>query len=108
MNKLKYLSIFSLFFSLSIPAYAQTPPKFAKRESYASVRTKMLKAGWKPYRSPNADECWEDDSRCQGRPEMETCSGSGLAPCRYLWKKQGKTIGICTIGEENNVFNGFC
>lgn len=83
-------------------------PHFNKHESYASIRTKMLKAGWQPFHSKDADTCMEGDSRCQGRPEMESCAGTGLADCRFLWKKDGKTIRICTIGEDNPVYNRIC
>lgn len=107
MNKIKWLAILlSLGFSLA--SYAQTVPHFNKGESYTNVRAKMLKAGWKPYHSPDADECMKGDSRCQGRPEMESCAGTGMANCRFLWKKQEKTVGICTVGEENNSFSGMC
>lgn len=83
-------------------------PNFKKGESYASVRTKMIKAGWKPFHSEDADTCSAGDSRCTGRPEMQSCSGTGLANCRFLWKKDGKMTAICTVGEENAVFDNFC
>ncbi len=78
-------------------------PKFQKGESYANVRNKMIEAGWEPFHSDNAQECL--DSRCEGRPEMETCAPTGMASCNFLWKKNGKIIVISTVGEENPVFN---
>jgi hypothetical protein len=41
----------------------------------------------------------DGDTRCQGRPEMEACAGTGMANCNFLWKKDGKTIAVYTIGE---------
>jgi hypothetical protein len=100
------------------PTFSTTPdvssaaapelPTFAKRESYASVRTKMLAAGWAPFHSKDADRCNGGDARCEDRPEMESCAGTGAANCRFLWKKNEKTAGICTVGEEKAVFDVIC
>ncbi len=81
-------------------------PRLKKGESYGRVRVKMLKAGWKPYHSPNTDKCQAGDKRCEGRPEMENCTGTGLAPCRFLWKRKGKILVIFSVG-ENAVYNGY-
>jgi hypothetical protein len=94
-------------------AAAPELPTFAKRESYASVRTKMLAAGWAPFYSKDADPCLEDDSRCIDRsemewPEMESCAATGLSNCRFLWKKDEKITAICTIGETNPMFDVIC
>lgn len=67
----------------------------------------MLKLGWKPYHAKDADTCLEGDARCEGRPEMEACAGTGLGNCRFLWKKRGKTIAICTVGDEGS-YDGIC
>ncbi len=80
--------------------------RLKKGEIYAKVRLKLLKAGWKPFHSPDAGECLDGDARCAGRPEMENCAGTGLAPCVFLWKRKDKTIVIFTIGEEAN-YNGY-
>ena len=71
-----------------------------RNESYASAREKMIAAGWQPFHASNADPCENDDPRCKDRPEMEACSGTGAANCRFLWKKGEKIVGICTVGEE--------
>ena len=57
-------------------------PPFARNESYSQVRKKKKSNGWKPVISKDADQCMESDTRCEGRPEMQTCSGTGLAMCR--------------------------
>jgi hypothetical protein len=49
----------------------------------------------------------EGDSRCQGRPEMEACAGTGMANCKFLWKKEGKITAICTVGEDA-VYDNVC
>lgn len=75
-------------------------PKFKKGEGYKSVREKLIKAGWIPFKSKEAQECVGDDERCKDYPEMEACAGTGLGNCRYLWKKGGKTLAIFTISDS--------
>lgn len=82
-------------------------PNMQENESYTSIRQKMLQAGWQPFHSPDADTCYKEDERCQGRPEMESCTGTGLGNCRFLWIKNGEKTGICTIG-DNAIFDGVC
>ena len=74
--------------------------KFKKGEAYKSIREKLIKAGWIPFKSKEADKCYEGDERCQDFPEMEACAGTGLGNCRYLWKKGDKTLAIFTISDS--------
>lgn len=78
--------------------HADGLPKFKQGENYAKVRGKLLNAGWKPRRMPDADECMQGDERCQGRPETEACAGSGRANCRFAWQQAGKLLTIFTVG----------
>lgn len=82
-------------------------PRLKKGENYQSVRVKMLKSGWKPYHAPDADGCLPGDRRCAGRPEMQACSGTGVAACRFLWRRKGKTVAIFTEGELPANYNGY-
>lgn len=110
MNKLRqFCSLVLIIFVLSLTVSGQNGglPRFKKGESYQNVRFKMLKAGWKPYHSPKADECADGDKRCENRPEMEACAGTGFAPCSFLWKRRGKTVSILTIGEDEAGYNGY-
>lgn len=75
-------------------------PGFKKGEAYKSIREKLIKAGWIPFKSKEADKCYEGDERCQDFPEMESCAGTGLGNCRYLWKKGNKTLAIFTISDS--------
>jgi hypothetical protein len=83
-------------------------PPFARNESYAQVRMVLMRDGWQPMISKDADQCMEGDTRCEGRPEMQTCSGSGLAMCRFRWQRAGQQLTICTAGEEQAMFHGIC
>jgi hypothetical protein len=104
--------VLSLLMGCAIAASAATAqaaqvtlPHFAKGEKYGSVRAKMFKAGWVPASTPYADECVPGDKRCEGRTEMETCSGTGMAFCKFLWRKDGQVIGIVTAGEDTRLDN---
>lgn len=79
---------------------ADETPKFKKGEPYKSVREKMIKAGWTPFKSKEAQTCDGEDERCKDFPEMEACAGTGLGNCSYLWKKGGKTLAIYTISDS--------
>lgn len=82
-------------------------PFFKENESYTSIRIKMIEAGWKPFHAENAGTCLKGDERCENRPEMEDCAGTGLGNCRFLWEKDGVKTGICTIGDDAK-FDGVC
>jgi hypothetical protein len=75
-------------------------PAISQNEGYAAVRQKMLAAGWQPFHAPDADTCSAGDARCQGRPEMQACAGTGMANCRFLWQKDGKIVALMTVGED--------
>ena len=75
-------------------------PAFSSAEPYGVVRTRLITQGWTPYKGPNADTCEGGDKRCEGRPEMESCAGTGLAACKFLWRRDGKTLAVHTIGED--------
>lgn len=83
-------------------------PPFARNESYAQVRVVLMRDGWQPVISKDADQCMEGDTRCEGRPEMLTCSGSGLAMCRFRWERDEQQLTICTVGEEQAMFHSIC
>jgi hypothetical protein len=105
----KFFLILVLVFSLFTLNFAQTNglPKLKKDgENYKSVRAKMLKAGWKSAATADSDKCSKNDSRCQGRPEMEFCAGTGWANCAFRWKRKNKIVLIFTLG-ENTVYSGY-
>src|ERR1041385_5135915 len=72
-------------------------PRFRQLSPYATARERLLSTGWQPAASPDADKCMEDDARCQGRPEMEACAGTGKANCLFLWRKGDVTVAVSTV-----------
>ena len=84
----------------AIEAQNVSLPTFTLKEKYSNARQKLLSAGWKTHHSPEADTCDSGDERCKDRPEMLSCAGSGLAPCKFTWSHSGKIAVIDTTGKE--------
>ena len=84
-----------------------TLPSIQPGTPYSDAREVMINAGWEPIKMPEADECPEYDDRCKNRPEMEACAGSGMANCKFSWKKDEILKRVCTVGEEAS-FDSFC
>lgn len=87
------------FALLAWPAHAQSVPRLPNKTPYAEARTTLMGLGWQPVRVPEADKCDADDDRCAGRPEMLSCSGTGLARCTFLWRRNDALIEVGTYGE---------
>jgi hypothetical protein len=82
------------------PKTRATYPTFEKREPYSAVRERLLKSGWQPASTADADQCAKGDTRCEGRPEMQECAGTGEANCNFRWQKANVVINVSTITER--------
>jgi hypothetical protein len=90
---------------VGVTAMAAEPlPAFKRDKPYSDVRIALLASGWQPVRLPDADRCGSRDTRCQGRPEMTSCSGTGRAPCLFTWRKDTRTIEVVTEREDGGFF----
>ena len=78
---------------------SQAYPAFRRKTPYDVVRMTLLRGGWQPVISPDADVCPEGDTRCQGRPEMQACAGTGEGNCLFLWCRTGTLIAVSTIDD---------
>lgn len=111
MRKVLYCfcAVVMVILTANLLACTQTSdlPNFDENEPYSSVRMKMLEAGWEPFHSDDAETCTKGELRCEGRPEMQVCAGTGMANCKFLWKREEKTTAICTVGEVA-VFDSVC
>ncbi|MBP0463415.1 hypothetical protein J5Y09_05790 [Roseomonas sp. PWR1] len=96
----RFAALFALPF-LAAPALAQPPA--APGVPYAAARQALLAAGWEPLRVPDADRCAPRDARCEGRPEMVACAGTGLAPCAFAWRRGAEEIEVLTTGPDTIV-----
>jgi len=81
------------------PKTPMTYPAFKKREQYSALRERLLKSGWQPASTADADQCIQGDSRCEGRPEMQACAGTGEANCNFRWRKAHNIIDVSTIND---------
>lgn len=77
-------------------------PSFAKGSDYEKARATLIAKGWTPATMPDAQSC-DGDPRCNGRPEMEACAGTGLANCLFTWRKGTMLIEVSTIGEDPRI-----
>lgn len=77
---------------------------------YHKARKRLLAAGWRPVKIERGDEAEADASvaygngpvfRKRGYPEVESCSGTGVAACAFLFEdKYGNRLRVTTAGEE--------
>ena len=79
-------------------AMAQRLPTLARGMPYAEAREVLRRDGWQPVTMPDADRCAPGDTRCEGRPEMMECAGTGLGECNFSWLRQGIAVVVSTTG----------
>ena len=78
---------------------AERVPRLQKNADYRDARASLIALGWTPVRLETAEEC-DGDRRCAGRPEMVSCSGTGLGYCVFAWRKGDTLIEVITAGED--------
>lgn len=81
---------------------AGSVPKLPKGAFYYDARTSLTALGWQPAPLP-ADKRGCTSGRedvCERYPEAAACSGSGLALCTFLWKRNETVAEVTTYGEE--------
>ena len=88
-------------------AQQMTPGKYAlntikKGTPYAIARGDMLSAGNVPdyHVDTDPEHCTPNPGTCRIYPETDSCSGTGLAYCRFGWTaREGGHYFIVTTGE---------
>lgn len=81
---------------------AERLPSFPKSTNYREARRSLIGLGYKPVTLPGSDVCEKGDGRCEGFSEMNSCAGTGLAQCVFVWKSPNdRLIEIVTVGEMN-------
>lgn len=81
-------------------------PSFVSGEDYKTgVREKMLKAGWKPARSKEADSCGSAEVICDEYDEYE--SHTEKEQTSFRWQRSGKIVEILTAGKDSFAYNGY-
>lgn len=72
---------------------------FREGMPYATLRKRLVDAGWRPLRDP---ECWKNAGQgstvCGLLPEVESCSGDGYCNMSFANADTGQRIAITTYG----------
>lgn len=80
------------------------PAQRVENVPYALARERLISEGAKPIRNVGA---FGDIGRCGARrqicrlyPEVESCAGTGAAPCKFVWRDpRGELFFVTTVGE---------
>jgi hypothetical protein len=72
-------------------------PAVKEYPQYEIARKKLVQRKWQPVSNASADPCQKDDTRCEGKPEMQSCAGTAEANCIFLWQKNGRVREVNTI-----------
>jgi hypothetical protein len=69
--------------------------------SYAETRQALINAGWKPVPQSNSSP-----SNRFGYEELESCSGTGLGFCRFVFSAtDGQKLYVTTAGRNSTLYN---
>ncbi len=118
-HKMKIVLLTVLGCSLVLVTFAQDRPCRPRRHArlpsiteltYSKARKKLLTAGWQPLQTKSFNEAKEDPDISYGNGplfwkrgyiELESCSGTGVAACAFLFKDAyGNHLRVTTAGEE--------
>lgn len=88
------------------PAMAQDSPSLRLGTPYAAARQQLIRQGWETVAVPEREACSPGDERREGRPEMVTCSGTGVGACSFAWRRNGVLVHVSTQGEGVPVVSG--
>ncbi|HJU55046.1 MAG TPA: hypothetical protein VJ715_10750 [Pyrinomonadaceae bacterium] len=79
--------------------------------TYHKARKRLLAAGWQPLRTKSLNEADSDPDIAYGNGrvfwkrgyvEVESCSGTGVAACSFLFEDAyGNRLRVATAGEES-------
>lgn len=69
-------------------------------ELYATARKVLMADGWTPIKNDEADR-EHNVVKNLGFTEMDTCSGTGVGYCNFLWEqKDGLVLTVTTVGND--------
>lgn len=85
-------------------------PKQISNKNYHQARKLLMKNGWQPIQTVNhleASNMFDYGGNFEtfwkrGYREVESCAGTGLAPCKFNFRDiYGNTLSVFTSGEED-------
>jgi len=101
-EKMKLLLAFCLFVAPSLAHAGDVDPY--RGLPYDEARGKILAEGWRP--TPDA-ECYDPAGwRCEAYPEAVSCSGTGLGPCKMIWRHEDGRVMIIIAEQEPMIVAG--
>ena len=65
--------------------------------SYREARARLSEAGWSPARFTDPGRCGGRTAVCEACPEAGACSGTGRAPCLFVFFDQGACAASAAI-----------
>ena len=74
--------------------------------TYHAARARLIRAGWRPVEGvidPTNPDLASGNGPAfirRGYRELVSCSGTGLAHCRFAWRRPGWLLHVVTAGEE--------
>ena len=76
-------------------------------DTIPQARERLFKFGWAP--SKSGDGLWmrAQGMKNSGITEIQSCSGTGLAMCRFDYHNDHASLRVTTIGEEGEVVNQY-
>ncbi|WP_157182244.1 hypothetical protein [Methylobacterium sp. WSM2598] len=88
--------------SARMAAALERMPRISKGAFYDRVRPMMMESGWQPVPIPKDQQgCAPGrEDVCEHYPEAEACSGTGMAYCIFVWRKNEAQMRVTTTGEE--------
>ena len=89
-----------LLIAAPMAAPAAALPTVKTGTPYASARTALSRQGYRPVRGNGSGCRFGREDVCRAYPEAETCAGTGLGNCLFLWRRGGQLIEVTTVGEE--------
>jgi len=112
VRRTNILAFFAAILGLAVSGLSalgsEAIPKFRTSISYDEARENLIALGWEPAttsKDPSRCALGMED-RCEKYPEVESCAGTGVAPCNLLWRKNGVLISVGTYGEEEMKVGG--
>lgn len=99
----------SLLAALAVGAFLNRPPaaeaqqRRADPPGYAGVRAGLIARGYRPLRFPDAtlrERCFTRAEICNAYPETESCAGTGLGQCLFVFAAPRGGYHTVTTGGE--------
>lgn len=80
-----------------LPSEPAVIPRIRKNYPYVDARQSLLGEGWTPVRSLKSNGCGA--AKPCAYPEAESCAGTGMAECIFIWKRDEIIMRVDTVDD---------